>query len=210
MTGNRSPFGHAVWAAPALTLAIWIAVFAPPVATHVELDDLGWAVPFTVFSLIGAVIVAHQHTNRVGWILSGIGLAMALAALEQAALRAADSSVGGHALARWLVFAQPFGLIGYGLIVLLVLTFPDGRLPTRRWRLLLFALFLFLLLVAVDQAVSTHSGANGLPVSALTDARVSRVLDPLTSFDLNGALLLLAGCGLLARYRSESTVGRQP
>src|SRR3954470_7939984 len=207
MTGNRSPFAHAVWAAPALTLAIWIAVFAPPLATHVELNDLVWAVPFTVFSVIGAVIVAHQHTNRVGWILSGIGLAMALAALELGVLRLAESS--GQSFTRWLVVVQPFGLIGFGLIVLLVLTFPDGRLPTQRWRVLVVALCLFLTLIAVDQAVSTKPGAAGLPVSALSDAKLARVLDPLTSFDLNGVLLFLAGCGLLSRYRSESTIGRQ-
>src|SRR4051794_981140 len=209
MTRNRNRFRPAVWAAPVLTLAAWSATFAPPLATGVAWSDVVWAVPFTVFSVIGAVIVAYQHTKLVGWIVSGIGLAMALAALEVAVLRAVDSSAGGHAVARWLVLAQPFGLIGYGLIVLLVLTFPDGRLPTRRWRMLVFVLFLFLLLVAVDQAVSTQPGASGLPVGAMADPRISHVLDPLTSFDLNGALLFLAGCGLLSRYRTESTVGRQ-
>src|SRR3954469_13244300 len=126
MTSGGSRIGPVVWAAPVLTLATWTATFTPPLASGMGLADVVWAVPFTVFSVIGAVIVGHQHTNRVGWILSGIGLAMALAALELTVLRSANSSTEGHAIARWLVVAQPFGLIGYGLLVLLVLTFPDG------------------------------------------------------------------------------------
>jgi signal transduction histidine kinase len=198
----------AVWAALTVTLATWVAAFSPPVATDVTASDVIWAVPFPVFAVVGAIILAHQHANRIGWMLCGIGLGMGLAALELDLLERLYSS-RGHALVAWLVPLQPFGLAAFGLIVMLLLTFPDGHLPSRRWSILVGALCLFLLLVAVDQAISTRPASPGLPVSALANGRLSAALDPLTSFNLNGLLLLVAGAGLTSRYRSAGSVARQ-
>jgi signal transduction histidine kinase len=208
MTHGWAPIQVGVWAAPVITLGTWIAAFSPPLATDMTLTDVIWAVPFTVFAVVGAIVLAHQHTNRIGWILSGIGLMMGLAALELGVLRGLNSFPGGHGLAAWLVIVQPFGPIGYGLIVMLLLTFPDGRLPTRRWRLLVAALCVFLILVVIEQAVNTQPVADGLPVSVLANASAAAILGPMTSFNLNGILLLLAGCGLVSRYRSAGAVGR--
>jgi signal transduction histidine kinase len=208
MTHGGARIQVGVWAAPVITLGTWVAAFSPPLATDMTLTDVIWAVPFTVFAVVGAIVLAHQHTNRIGWIMSGIGLTMGLAALELGVLRHLDSLPGGHALVARLAIVQPFGPIGYGLIVMLLLTFPDGRLPMRRWRLLVAALCVFLILVVVEQAVNTQPVADGLPVSVLADARAAAVLGPLTSFNLNGILLLLAGCGLVSRYRAAGPVGR--
>jgi hypothetical protein len=88
------------------------------------------------FSVLGAVILAHRRRHRIGWLCCAMGLAQAVAGIShQYARYALASDPGGRAgvLASWLAtwtWAPAIGL----LLTFLVLLFPDGRLPGRRWR----------------------------------------------------------------------------
>jgi signal transduction histidine kinase len=198
-------------AVPALTLACWIVVLSSPsVQGGSRLIDVIWALPYIAFPIVGAIIIHRRPAGRVGWILSGIGLAMGLAGVQLQALRLLyASSSSWHGLVPGLTAVLPFGPIAFGLIVTLVLTFPDGRLPSHRWRWLVAVLFAFLGLVIVDQAVSPAPPVPGLPPSGLANRDLARVLDPLTSFDLNGVFLLAAALGLVLRFRSADVVARR-
>ena len=200
----------AAWAMLALTGATWVAVFAPPIAhPGPEVADVIWGIPYVAFALVGAIIIHRQPANGIGWMLSGIGLCMGLAGAELNVLRLLYASPHWHGLVPWLMVVQPFALVGFGLIVLLVLTFPDGHLPSPRWKWFVVFLCVFLGVVAMDQAVAPVQQTPGLPVSALANPDLARVLDPLTSFNLNGAFLLAAAVGLAFRYRSGNAVARQ-
>lgn len=207
MTAGR--LRMAAWVMPALTAAVWLAAFAPPLARHrTALDDLQWGVPFVALAVVGAVVIQRQPANRVGWVLCGIGLAMGLAALHIDGLRLLYASPGWRRTVPWLVAVQPFDLAGWGLIFALLLTFPDGHLPSRGWKWVLVLLCLFLGLVGVDQAITPVQQTSGLPVSALARPDLARVLDPVTSFNVNGLVLLASAAGLAVRYRSGSAVTR--
>lgn len=132
----------------------------------------GWtgAVPGLALAWAGAVVLRHQRRHPVGWVLAVFGLWWCL-----------DS-----AAASWLTFAtldQPpragasvafwvYQRLGAGLLLVLplvLLLFPDGRLPSGRWRVaavsgLLATTLLPLTLVAVPARVAQDvAGEEGIP-----------------------------------------------
>jgi hypothetical protein len=89
------------------------------------------------FTLVGALVASRRPTNPIGWISLAAGLALALfnAAGEYAiyALLSQPASLPGAQVAAWLrewIWVPFVGLVG----TYLVLLFPDGRLPSSRWR----------------------------------------------------------------------------
>ncbi len=88
------------------------------------------------FSTVGAFVVSRRPENPIGWIFCAIGLYsgvqhFAAQYATYAMLAQPDSLPGGAALA-WI---YSWGYIpGVGLMVFLLLLFPNGRLVSRRWR----------------------------------------------------------------------------
>ncbi len=94
-------------------------------------DDL---VVATLFPVVAALIVAHQRRNQVGWwLLTTAFIGPYLLAGEYAALSLIPGrQVPGSALATWVSI---WGYFPYLILLGLVpLHFPDGRLPSPRWR----------------------------------------------------------------------------
>jgi signal transduction histidine kinase len=100
--------------------------------------NLGTAVVMVVFlpySVMGALILSRQPSNRIGWIFGGMGLAFLLsgAATQYSvyALVTRHGDLPGGVVTAWL----SGWVIGAGIMgaFLLLLMFPDGRLLSRRW-----------------------------------------------------------------------------
>ncbi len=93
--------------------------------------------PILAFSVVGAPIASRRPDNPIGWILCGVGLSFALGTLSgeyasYALITKPGTLPGGHAMA-WLgTWIWPPGIIL--VLTYLLLLFPDGRLPSRRWR----------------------------------------------------------------------------
>jgi hypothetical protein len=164
---------------------VLLALFAAAVPlsglAHQNLNASGGSVPVWVsaaFAAVGLVLAWRRPANPLGWVM--IGSAFFLAVSEDASyytvadygLRHGDLPLGGLAL-----LAQPGWAPGIVLLGLLVLVFPDGRLPSSRWRWLVRAY------LAVAAAWMT--GAVVITVGALADHR--------TQVDSGGNLLLLSG-----------------
>jgi signal transduction histidine kinase len=104
----------------------------------------GLAVLTSVLSLsfptVGALIISRLPTNPVGWLFSGVGLLYAVRRFTLAyadyALTANFTMPGGEYVAWISTWAGFVGPILAGVILMLV--FPDGRLPSRRWRLVMW------------------------------------------------------------------------
>ena len=93
------------------------------------------------YATVGAVIAARQR-NRLGWLFVAFGLASALLAFaESYFVRGAMLIPGSLPAARmvgWIASVLwPSGFLFLGLLSLL---FPDGRLPSPRWRPVALAL----------------------------------------------------------------------
>jgi hypothetical protein len=87
------------------------------------------------FATVGAVIAAHR-ANTVGWLFVGLGFVAALQAFSMA-YGAKDRLIGLGTLPAISVIGPLEGWLwplNYTLFFLIMLLFPDGRLPSPRWR----------------------------------------------------------------------------
>jgi hypothetical protein len=88
------------------------------------------------YSVIGAVIASRLPNHPIGWICCAIGLIAAVdhfsGEYSLYALLAQPHSIPGGRAMLWL--QGWLWMLFVGLIVFLLLLFPTGRLPSRRWR----------------------------------------------------------------------------
>jgi hypothetical protein len=94
-------------------------------------------VPFLAFPLVGALIASRRPKNPIGWICLADGLLWMVLAVTN------EYSVYGVARPGSVPFPVAVGTIGnqwlwvptVGLLgIYMILLFPDGRLPSKRWR----------------------------------------------------------------------------
>ena len=87
--------------------------------------------------MVGAIIASRQPRNAIGWIFCGIGLVVGINSLTggYAEYRLAGGSAPGSLAetAAWLS-SWSWTLWVYVPTSFLLLLFPDGRLPSPRWR----------------------------------------------------------------------------
>ena len=93
------------------------------------LGDLLIYVPFLAFPIVGALIASRHPKNPVGWICLAIGLLWMHIFLADSIPGSGPYPVTMDALTQ-AIWVPPVGLLGTYLILL----FPDGKLPSRRWR----------------------------------------------------------------------------
>lgn len=125
------------WAGFGLWVLFLVASFALDLATKPVAGTPGAADPlFAVipasFAIVGILILGRQPRNRIGWILMVIGLAWVVP-LESYGGFAYSRGLPGGALFIALsgpTWVPPIGLMG----TVLLLRFPNGRLPSSRWK----------------------------------------------------------------------------
>jgi two-component system, NarL family, sensor kinase len=132
------------WTAVAMAGLLAVATVAVALGYRHEPLDLTLAAITVVFlsvPIVGGAVARAEPRNAVGWILLTSGTALPLvvgAYLYSQAAFAPGSRLPGARLAGWLdgwpwVFAVAL-VPTFGLLL-----FPDGRLPSRRWRPVLWA-----------------------------------------------------------------------
>src|SRR5215213_3929592 len=104
-----------------------------------------------VYPTIGALIVSRLPRNPIGWIFCGVGL---FYQLQHVALAYSNYAVAERDSLPWGEYAAWFSAwVGFGGLVLafvfLILLFPDGRLLSRRWRIVALAAVLGAALAAL-------------------------------------------------------------
>ena len=85
--------------------------------------------PFLAFPLVGALIASNRPQNPIGWICLAAGLFWMLTVLDDSIPGSGPYPVTIDALTQW-TWVPPVGLLG----IYMILLFPDGRLPSRKWR----------------------------------------------------------------------------
>ncbi len=114
----------------ALTISsLYLAPATQPSSTGGTLGDLLLWLPFLTFPIVGALIASKRPTNPIGWICLVAGLFWMLIFLWGSIPSSVSAPVMIDALTQWL-WVPPVGLLG----IYLILLFPDGKLPSRRWR----------------------------------------------------------------------------
>ena len=114
----------------ALTISsLYVAGATQPSSTKGTLGDLLLWIPFLAFPIVGALIASKRPTNAIGWICLVAGLFWMLIFLWGSIPSSVSAPVMIDALTQWL-WVPPVGLLG----IYIILLFPDGKLPSRKWR----------------------------------------------------------------------------
>jgi hypothetical protein len=154
-----------------------------------------------VIAAVGLVVAWHQPGNPVGWLL----LAAPVCLLLTFASDGYDQAYrpGHHALPVVgpvaLIFAQEF-FAAFIVIPLVIFLFPDGHLPTGRWR---WAVWIYLALTvpaplaAVGVAVAALAGHH---VHVLSDGQLAQVENTPASMAWFGVVGTVFFFGLLAGW----------
>ena len=161
------------------------------------------------YALVGGFVAARRPANPVGWIFLAGGAAMTLQlGLEEYAQRAIvlepgewPAAVVADWLAEWL-WILPLAALQFSMLL-----FPDGGLPSRRWR------HVARVLVAGDLALLVLAPLATWPLrgqlaagEVLLDSPLWSVIQPLAMAMV--AATLLCAASLVARYRGAGTQQR--
>jgi signal transduction histidine kinase len=158
-------------------------------------------------TLLGAFVVTRDPGNRIGWLFIGSGLlrAVGIAALAWSvrALQTVPGSLPAGAFAAWLQVWVV--LASVAAVPMIVVLFPDGRLPSRIFRVVPATAAVILVLSAVVVPVVTwpYRGATLLPDAPVPDLPAARIatgaIDVSAGLALVGVVLALVAVVLRAR-----------
>ncbi|MGH2604631.1 MAG: hypothetical protein ACRDJ9_35230, partial [Dehalococcoidia bacterium] len=128
-----------VWGTDVALIVLWcvLAVFGLFAAAS-TLGTIGIAFTSLVPPTIGALILSRRPGNAIGWILYGMGIATAVtwcarAYVEEHRERPAPAGLLDWEWVAWVgdwIWLPP----GFAMLTVALLLFPDGRLPSNRWR----------------------------------------------------------------------------
>jgi hypothetical protein len=170
-------------------------------------EEVALIVAFMAFPAFGALIASRQPTNAIGWIFLGIGFLVALLVLASAYGRYGlvlhpDDDLPGTTAAAWIENWAWFPLI-LTIPTLLLLLFPTGRPPSRRWTPVAWAAGALIGLITVLSMLEGRLVVDGVAVSnPIGIDGLGDVEDMDLLFVPIFPLVILSVASLFFRYRS--------
>jgi hypothetical protein len=157
------------------------------------------------FGTVGALLAWKRPNNPIGWLLSAIGLTFAVASFGVFLAHFPRTLT----LTAWLGFLY---LLGFGFCVFVILLFPTGQLPSRRWRPVAWAAGAgvagWIVGCAFAPTIITMSPTMRNPVGAAGPAGHIFKLMALGGAGLIAATGAAAVASLAFRYRRAGTAER--
>jgi hypothetical protein len=213
-----------IWAAWSLWAVFWVLLVISVVLSipaNTTAYSLAFGAVLSAFATVGAVVIARQPRNAVGWLSLAVGLlgswnAVAANYAEVALVVRPGSLPGGLAMG-WQT--RPLGYIWGLTFTFLPLLFPTGRLPTRRWRP--FAWITAIILVSSSVVYALMPGPlrldlagaeeQGWPRNPLGIERAAATLQRMEQLLVlcTVAVAVLCAASLLVRFRRAQGVERQ-
>ncbi|HEX7265997.1 MAG TPA: sensor histidine kinase, partial [Streptosporangiaceae bacterium] len=168
------------WGLPGIILlvlagALVLLPFNAGVMTPARIGTYGFAVvAIIVYAGVGGLIVARVPGNPIGWLLCLLGLALAASLfVEQYGLRGLATAPGSLPAVRQVAaLGASTTLLAAAPLIILVLLFPDGHLPSRRWRPVLWAAVAATVVAGFGQLLQRGLAISGSLTNALLGAGV--------------------------------------
>jgi signal transduction histidine kinase len=165
---------------------------------------------------VGALVASRQPRNPLGWLFLGLSLCVVLGVMgEDYPVYAIRTNPGSLPAPEWVswVSAWTFGLAGATFPLIIVL-FPSGSVPSRRWRavpwLLVGATLWAVAWYAVEPRDLAPTPGLNVPNPAAIEG-VRSIASPLITAGSVVALLASIACfvGLILRFRRSKGEERQ-
>jgi hypothetical protein len=186
---------------------------APGRLYYGPVDAVFYLATVLTFSVVGAIIASRQPRNAIGWLFCGVGLVMGLNSLTGGYAEYRLS--GGYGPWSFVETAAWFASWSWTILVylptsFLLLLFPDGRLPSPRWRPVAWCAALGLIGFVAGTAL--QPGPLGDFPQIVNPYGVDSLI--LEAVAVTGAILasasMVASAGsLIVRMRRAGTVERQ-
>ncbi|MFL5736857.1 MAG: histidine kinase [Actinomycetota bacterium] len=162
------------------------------------------AIGVALYATIGRLIVGRQPRNTIGWLLLAIPLvstvAIANGSYATHALVIHPGSVPFGVLSAWV---DRWAIVGVlFLFIPIFLLFPEGRLPSPRWRWVLVAT-----IVAPVVTVLAFAFTPGRLTGAFADLTSVRVANPVGISAAGGPISALTAIGGLATFGTAILAG---
>ena len=198
-----------------LGLALWVANGFPVLvgtdsATGGPPIRLLAVMTFALIAVVGLLIARRQAANPIGWII--------LAAVVVSSFDLFSQNFGAYAVARSAAAARMVAALGpalntsAALVAIMLLLFPSGRLPSRRWRIVVWLAIAGGGLTAVNRLV--RPGTLRLLPGEDNPFGVQAAAPIVAAIDLIGQLclalaLVLAAASVVLRWRHTRGEERQ-
>ena len=149
------------WSLAALAVVLFVVsvplyIGAHPARLSNTLGELLGGALFLIFPVVGALVASRRPRNPIGWVLLADGMLWILSGLLDyysdfgtARPGSVPFVVGVATINNWL-WVPAVGLLGTYAFLL----FPDGRLPSRRWRPLAWLSGIMILLVSIQVGIT--------------------------------------------------------
>jgi signal transduction histidine kinase len=159
------------------------------------------------FASVGALLAWKRPANPIGWLLSTTGLSFAGADIGLLLLQFSRTRAWGN-WTSWMFF------LGVGFVVFVLLLFPTGALPSRRWRPVAWAAAAAMAAWTLGNAFAPTLLTSG-PPPVRNPIGVAGPAGHVLGFLAGAGGLLIAATGLAAivslvfRYRRAGAVERE-
>src|SRR6266498_537511 len=213
------------WSIAALSVALVVIDLAINILAGVQSHGQGRLAPDVLSSLyrsmktityilVGALVASRHPHNSIGWIFSMVGVLFGLTLLStdyRMADQSGQANLPGIEIAQWLSLWIWIPTTMLPLTFLLLL-FPDGHLPSPRWRPIAWSAGLALGLYIIATALHPRPSVDptprdnpfGIPGAASLLERLWVVIWPLLVAGTFGAL-----AALVVRFRRSRGVERE-
>ena len=191
----------------ALTVAALAAGAGLGIASHSLAAALQFVPVLLAFAVVGWFVAGHRPRNPIGWLFMAEALAFSVAVATKNYASYHTRANPHLPAAAWLDWIGGIAGSLFYVFALVLLVFPDGSLPSRRWRplagLIIVGESVLVVISALSgaalssQGSSVSSPVNVIPLSAANAIQqfVQTLLIPIT---------IAAASGCVVRYRRSS------
>jgi hypothetical protein len=163
--------------------------------------------------LLGGLLASRRPSNPYGWLWLAYGLGWAVVGVTNAYVTYVSASgtevLGWAGLIAWV---NGFAFVSLlGLTALILLLFPDGRPPSRRWRWMVWAIGVLVVVTTIAAALLPAGEDDPIQNPLTAEGAIEAVADAVANVGITALFLaiLVAAGSLLWRFRRARGLERQ-